>query len=219
MNDVHSTSRFAAERYLLGEMSADERESFEEHFFSCPECADQVLAGAAFVDNARAVLPEMDRAAAKPEKAPARWWRWQFAPQLAMAAAVVLAGITFYQSAVVIPRLRTGSASNDLTISGAPVLTARRAANDLSFSAKSGVATVVIPNEWEENFPSYATEVRKDSWAEPVLSTAAVPATGNIVVRIPTDRLGVGKYTMILYGVSATGTKQVIGRYPFSIQD
>ncbi len=48
MADFHSTSQFIAERYLLGELSAEEREKFEEHYFSCQQCADSVMAGATF---------------------------------------------------------------------------------------------------------------------------------------------------------------------------
>ena len=32
----------AAERYLLGELTDAERDQFEEHFFDCSACADDV---------------------------------------------------------------------------------------------------------------------------------------------------------------------------------
>src|ERR1700730_4400894 len=34
----------AAERYLLDEFSPEERTEFEDHFFGCSECADEVRA-------------------------------------------------------------------------------------------------------------------------------------------------------------------------------
>ena len=43
------------ERYLLGELDPDARDEFEEHFFDCQECAQDVIAVAGFVDNARHV--------------------------------------------------------------------------------------------------------------------------------------------------------------------
>ena len=46
----------ATERYFLGELSEQDRDSFEEHFFSCPECAEDVRALTTFADNARAVF-------------------------------------------------------------------------------------------------------------------------------------------------------------------
>jgi hypothetical protein len=42
----------AAERYVLGELHDSELEQFEEHFFSCPECAQDVRDLAAITDAA-----------------------------------------------------------------------------------------------------------------------------------------------------------------------
>ena len=221
--DVHATSGFAAERYVLGELSAEERNLFEEHFFSCAECADRVVAAATFVDNARAVLPELDRSPAtapkKTRNGGFHWFPWSLAPQAALACAALLAAITVYQNAVEIPHLRASAASNELTLSGAQVLTARRAASNLIFSAKSPGVSVVVANEWDENFPRYASEIRKDANSEAVLSTSPIAASGSLVIFIPTARLGEGKYIMILYGVSESGARQVVARHPFTIQE
>ena len=42
MDHQEVLSTLASERYLLGEMTDTERDSFEEHFFSCAECAEDV---------------------------------------------------------------------------------------------------------------------------------------------------------------------------------
>ena len=46
----------ATERYFLQELAGQERDEFEEHFFSCPECAEDVRALTVFADNAKAVV-------------------------------------------------------------------------------------------------------------------------------------------------------------------
>jgi Putative zinc-finger len=46
----------ATERYFLGELSGEDREGFEEHFFLCPECAEDVRALTVFAANAKAVF-------------------------------------------------------------------------------------------------------------------------------------------------------------------
>src|SRR5271163_2963223 len=117
MNHTEAVSRGAAERYLLGQLSASESDEFEQHFFDCLECARELRAGAMFEENAKAVFLE-ERAAAeripaeagKPVEAkPSAWaWFWQrpwgvAAPAL---AAVALAIATGYQATVVIPGLR-----------------------------------------------------------------------------------------------------------------
>jgi hypothetical protein len=44
----------ASERYLLNEMSDTDRDAFEEHFFDCQDCADDLRTGAAMLQGARA---------------------------------------------------------------------------------------------------------------------------------------------------------------------
>jgi len=53
----------AAERYLLGELSASEAEDFEQHYFECTDCAEAVESGGVFIANARAVMGRPSRLA------------------------------------------------------------------------------------------------------------------------------------------------------------
>jgi len=48
----------AAERYPRGELSPEQRDAFEDHYFDCPECAAAVLFEQVFAANARAALLE-----------------------------------------------------------------------------------------------------------------------------------------------------------------
>lgn len=100
----------AAERYLLGELSASEAEDFEQHYFECTDCAEAVESGGAFIANARAVLGRPSRPAPASPPVPRTPFRFlslqpQWAFALASAAAVAFAGIALYQGAIVIPRL------------------------------------------------------------------------------------------------------------------
>jgi hypothetical protein len=56
----------ATERYFLGDLTGADREGFEEHFFMCPECADDVRAMTVFAANAKAAF----RQEAKPPVVP-----------------------------------------------------------------------------------------------------------------------------------------------------
>jgi len=47
-----------AEGYLLGELTAEQREQYEEHYFGCSECAEEVSWGTMFLASARRVLRE-----------------------------------------------------------------------------------------------------------------------------------------------------------------
>ncbi len=48
----------AAERYVLDEFSPKERADFEEHFFGCPGCADEVRSATILAANTKVVLKE-----------------------------------------------------------------------------------------------------------------------------------------------------------------
>jgi anti-sigma factor RsiW len=79
----------AAERYVSHELSPAEQESFEEHFFDCQECADDVRFELTFAANVRAVSREQQagrQPAPEPPRAGSRAkWRDGLRPRPAMA--------------------------------------------------------------------------------------------------------------------------------------
>src|SRR5438309_11881760 len=54
MTHHEAIETMAAERYVLEEMSDAERQLFEDHYFSCTECAADLQATAAMLEGARA---------------------------------------------------------------------------------------------------------------------------------------------------------------------
>jgi Putative zinc-finger len=56
MDHHEAIQRGAVEKYLLNQMSPAERDEFEEHYFDCPECAEDLRATAAFLDAAKKEL-------------------------------------------------------------------------------------------------------------------------------------------------------------------
>jgi len=112
MTDDHAfpDREHAAERYLLGEMSDADRERYEEHIFSCSECAEDVRSTAAFLDDVRTyVTPGAEprpvaaaTVASRVSPAPT-WYR---SPVIPWAIAASLLIFTGYQSLVLVPGLR-----------------------------------------------------------------------------------------------------------------
>ena len=102
-NVAHKTQ--AVERYLLGEMPLEERDAFEEHYFACQICAEEIRTGAAFTRDLKRVLCE---------GAPARtsvWSSWLRLPVLVPAgAAMFLAAVLGYQNLAVLPALKAPQA-------------------------------------------------------------------------------------------------------------
>src|SRR5262249_9439072 len=95
----------AAEQYLVGKLTDAERDQFEEHFFDCPECGEDVRWGAIFAANARAVLGHQSR---YPDVG-LSWWEWvRLRPAFTgpLAGVVVLLAGAFVYKAVVTSQLR-----------------------------------------------------------------------------------------------------------------
>lgn len=99
----------AAEKYVLGELTLELREQFEEHYFDCRECAAGLRALGTFVTGGRLVLQEeeassgvsaLSNGAERP-----RWFRW-LRPVITVPAIATLAAIVAFQNAVTIPAAR-----------------------------------------------------------------------------------------------------------------
>src|SRR4051794_22369107 len=106
MDHEAAVSSHAAEQYVLGEMPFPQREEFEEHFFDCALCSEEVRQTAVFADNALAVTnaEQASRAPAKQgsESKTRSWLAALRAPFLLPAAAVcgillVVSATAFYQ--------------------------------------------------------------------------------------------------------------------------
>ncbi|HEY6351193.1 MAG TPA: hypothetical protein VI636_17455 [Candidatus Angelobacter sp.] len=57
MNHEFAIGSKAAERYVLGEMNEAERDAYEEHFFSCAVCAEEVKATDELLCTIRQAIP------------------------------------------------------------------------------------------------------------------------------------------------------------------
>jgi hypothetical protein len=100
-----------AERYILGELSAVERDRFEEHYFECPECADAIRILAALREGTRTGLCPAPETAVRERKTEGRWleqlraWWWQ--PQgLIAVVALAVAAVTTWQNIQMQQRLQ-----------------------------------------------------------------------------------------------------------------
>ena len=104
MEHVEAVDTLAIERYLLEEMTPEERDSFEEHFFSCPECAEDARAAVRMKEGVRSGLARGKAGSTAANDAgvvvpfrPARV-SWRSSPALPWAAAALLAVGLVYQT-------------------------------------------------------------------------------------------------------------------------
>jgi hypothetical protein len=99
MNHNEATNLEAGVKYVLGELSQNQREEYEEHYFDCAECAIDVKALATFADTTREVLRQERQKEFAESLAPASrgWFAW-LRPAFAVPAIVVLLAVVVYQN-------------------------------------------------------------------------------------------------------------------------
>ena len=228
MNHAEALRVGAAERYLLGELTGELREEFEEHYFECAECALNVRCGAAFVDAARDVLrSEQGRRAAsqRPERDRPPWFLW-FRPVVAIPVFVVLVGLIAFQNLVTIPRMK-----QTLSQSAAPQPLqwfSLIAANSRGAGAPTIRVTadqpfglfVDIPAEGR--FASYLCQVESDTGSVEfsVHVAASIAKSNSIQLLLPAGKLHAGNYSLVVrgQGASSAEAEAVIGRFAFALE-
>lgn len=227
----------AAEKYLMGEMPEAQREEYEEHYFDCAACADELKATVAFMESAKQISREqllVPAAVAEPARdraeRPARtgFFAWFAQPAFAGAAfavllaAVVLAG---YQNTVTIPQLKRSVAQAN----------APRIVNHFSLLAAGArgdgdVEVSVGPNEefdLDVDFPvtpgatGFVAQIQDASGnMRSALPVRAEQAKSTVSVEVPGGVLAAGKYSVVLLArggeAGSSGTKEV-KRLPFAV--
>jgi hypothetical protein len=228
MQHTYAHQTLAVERYLLGDMTPAEMEQFEEHLFTCPECAEAVKSGAAFVDNTRAVLGEVaPRAETESPRQtvqwkPTPWWKRFLTPAFVPAlATVVLLCVASYQQLVVIPGLRSQLAE----------VTAPHGLSTFALhaAARGSVPPIVVPADarfFELYFdvaavsPSgYSCAILDGTGSVKFTEHVAAPrpeAGGTLNLLVGRSTLAAGDYTLVVSADSPHAAE--IGRFPFTVQ-
>lgn len=206
----------AAERYLLGEMSDAERDRFEEHFFACADCAEDVRTTAAFLNDVRTyAAPGVSTRPAAPVASlvstRATWYRSPAIPW-AMAASFLVFAV--YQSLVLVPGLRKPGAPRELhPITLRP--DSRGQEPVVVTGAASDVVTLAIEiNDVEEGTPMEFTIATVDG-RHPTSGQLTAPRAGlPLLLLLPSSALEEpARYEL---SIRLPGTGRLLGSYRFT---
>ena len=192
----------AAETYTLGELEPAKRDAFEEHFFDCPTCSNDVRDAAKLVAGIRT----QDVRAITPAAPRLKWWA---------AAAVIFAAGLSYQSFWVIPRTLATKSSASL----AEVITLEstsRGANDQIVKTIHGDEAVALtfPIETDQPQARYTCEVRDAGGrTRATLSVPRAKASEPVLKVLQPHTLSSGNYKLVIRG----GDRE-IAAYPFTVE-
>lgn len=143
MEHQEATAASLPERYLLGELTAAEADAFEEHYFDCADCADDVRAGMQLMEGGRQLVRERAEPAAPAHVtsiAQHRRARWQWMPYAAAAvfAFALVGSLLMREGGAVTPRLAVATSTADLSGEA-------RAGEDAAAVTLPAVITIAIP--------------------------------------------------------------------------
>ncbi|MGA2352458.1 MAG: zf-HC2 domain-containing protein [Terracidiphilus sp.] len=223
----------AAERYLLNELAPEAREAFEEHFFGCPQCALDLRAGVAFVEEAKVQLPRLTRALPSPIPFPSRkpklklkrdWWISWLQPAFAAPVFATLLLVIGYQNLVTYPALRA-AVNQPRLLSSATLHGATRGAHQaITADRRHGVALPILLPEQPSTgaYTSFSVDLMdpqgKLAWTGSIAAPAEGPSSDQpISLVIPGAMLRSGAYTVAVSGVGPHGEHTVIDQYLFDL--
>ncbi|PYT29643.1 MAG: hypothetical protein DMG58_15905 [Acidobacteria bacterium] len=213
----------AAERYVLDEFSPKERADFEEHFFGCPGCADEVRSATILAANTKVVLKEAVLDEENARKAAERAGRrnrlrlfWPLTASAALNFALLAAFGLARWHATDLPD--SGIEPQFYRSFGVPAAS-RSAIASFSLSAGSrffGARFDLMPGQ---HFDSFEYQIL-DSTGTP-RSGRALPSPGGenseMELAVPVASLEPGEYVLVLRG-RQQGQSTEISRARFSIQ-
>jgi Putative zinc-finger len=199
------------EKYILGELSGDAREQFEEHYFDCPECSSDVRALSTFVTAARMVSEEQaakGTALGKNTKI-GGWFHW-LRPAIAVPAIAALAAVVMFQNAVTIPELKKNTVRPGVQIF--------ESSHHLQGSTRGENGSLVTAHENEsialhfdftpaESFPRYEGRL-VDAAGHGILNfdIKGEQANKELHLVIPPGKVDSGSYSLVFTGDNGTNS-------------
>ena len=209
------------ERYLLDELDPEARDEFEGHFFECQDCAVDVRAGAAFIDQSKVVLEEKPEelrdAVVEPRPKPS-WFGW-LRPAFAAPALALLLAVVGYQNLVTYPQLTKAL--------NRPQVLATVSLNVAGWGAEKKLVQVQRGHDfglWVRVLPDSSYAQYKADLYNPAgglewsLAIPAASVQDQWLVQVPAGDREAGVYTLKVRGIPAVGDAKDIGQSTFELQ-
>jgi anti-sigma factor RsiW len=220
MDHSESIRLMAAEKYLLGELTPELQEQFEEHFFECPECALDVRAGAALVEHCKVVLSEpviVSRAKVAVPAAASRFG-W-FRPALIVPVLAALLVVVVYQNLVTYPQLRQ-LASSPQILPWASINVSTRGANTVQISPRPGEGFHLLVNiPPDSRYTSYTFNLSSPSgrleWSRTIPAASSDEARS---IYVPGTNQEQGIYKLAVLGNTANSESSDLGHYSIEVK-
>lgn len=213
MDHSEATAAYAPDRYLLGELTAAEADSFEEHFFDCVGCADELRIGMRFMNGGRG----MAREAAAPEEPKVlqfeqrRPRRTAWLPA-AVAAAFVLAVVT---PLLLRQRAAAGPSFQQIT-QHSFLLDDSRGAGDVQTLDGNAANVLVLDIPAEPAYARYEARIQRPG--APSLTIPVTPDPNGEPTSLSVSGLSAGAHELAIVGIDPAGRPATLRSYRFVVR-
>lgn len=228
MDHGEATQMMAAERYLLDELTPEEKDAFEQHLFDCRDCALDVRAGAAFVSEARAQLAETEFlpvASTDDQALPVAKKRWSFLwhPSFAVPAFAAMLVVIAYQNVSTIPSLRKAAMEPKLLPSNTIHVGTRGAAHTAVRANRTAGVALAMELPPSPAYSSFSFTLQdpsgKQVWSHNFTSANTDTGDDRVVsLVIPGAWLMQGSYSLSIFGITPTNGRVEIDRRVLDVQ-
>jgi hypothetical protein len=230
MDHGEAVQMMAVERYLLDELTPEDKDAFEQHLFGCSECALDLRAGAAFVSEARSQLLALD---SQPAPAPAvqaistgrpkKNWMFLFRPAFAAPAFAAMLTVIAWQNLSTIPSLRNTATEPRLLPSNVIHAGTRGSSHASIEASRSAGFALAIELPTSSTYSSYSFELHdlagKQVWSR---NTSIPSSTGDwdnaVSLMVPAEKLTQGSYSLSIFGITPQNSRVEIDRRVLDIQ-
>jgi hypothetical protein len=209
-----ATRNLMAERYLLGELAEGERDSYEEHLFSCQDCFEQIKVGTELVSQIRQLGP--DTADSMPAFM-SRIIKNVSQPFTIAALGLFLfsTGFAVHQNSV-ISQLKAPRPELRYTLVGIA-----HGSSDINLVQIAKDSTLSLNVEYARNgeFISYLAKIITVSGK--TVHSVALPEkqVGTMAsIDMLAETLKPGQYSIVVFGRKSDGTQEEVGRSMFELQ-
>jgi hypothetical protein len=218
MEHTQAIETMAAERYVLDEMSAEERDAFEIHFLNCAICDDEVRSALVLMESGRASASNV---VPFPKPRRTTWLAgW--------IAAGVMTAIVGFQNLVTIPRMaataatatvRTDTASPIQALTAYPPSDVSRGGESETPRELPRAGTQFIPDidiPTDPPYPQYRADLRDATGRS--LGALFIPAAQVQETQLVLGSLPAGTYQLVIDGVSADGNRKPVTSHTITVQ-
>lgn len=231
MDHKYAIENHVAEGYLLDDLDERERDAYEDHFFGCSTCADEVETVSAFIDTAKQVIREEMQAelAVASVAVPAPSWFQRIMPPVmrfmpATACALFLAtfGVAVYQYQIIANRQPVQGIVMSQVSSTKALRVGESRAQSPSLTVRRGESFELRIDIPPLGFNSYQATItsKSDLTERSFRPISSKEAEETVTLWVPAG-LESGEYSLVIQGITSDtaqkGVKGVPVPFPFKL--